>query len=99
MIENINNKTTFEILSIDEFADRLKVGRSTIWNWKNDGTLVPGHHYIQKGKVLRFIWARDLILELHDDNGTVPDSDEKILPEVIPTPKPQSKKVGINLDY
>jgi|AMQJ01.1.fsa_nt_gi hypothetical protein len=98
-MDELKNIHPFEILLIDEYADRLKVGRSTIWNWKNDGTLIPGHHYLQKGKVLRFIWARDLILELHDDNGTVPDSDEQILPEVTPTPKPRSKKVGINLDY
>lgn len=98
-MEELKNTGPFEILLIDEFAERLKVGRSTIWNWKNDGTLVPGHHYIQKGKVLRFIWARDLILELHDDNGTVPDSNEKILHEITPTPKPRSKKVGLNLDY
>lgn len=98
-MEESKNIDPFEILLIDEFADRLKVGRSTIWNWKNDGTLIPGHHYIQKGKVLRFIWARDLILELHDAKNSDSDPNDKVLPQETQPVKVRSKKVGLNLDY
>jgi len=93
MIEESNNTPPFEILLIDEFAERLKVGRSTIWTWKKDGTLVPGHHFIQKGKVLRFIWSRDLVLDLH--GMELPEAD--YTPETPKAPSP--KKVGINLNY
>jgi len=98
-MEEFKNIHPFEILLIDEYADRLKVGRSTIWNWKNDGTLVPGHHYIQKGKVLRFIWARDLILELHDLNSSNSDPNDKILPENNSPSSVRNKKIGLNLNY
>jgi len=98
-MEEFKNIHPFEILLIDEYADRLKVGRPTIWNWKNDGTLVPGHHYIQKGKVLRFIWARDLILELHDLNSSNSDPNDKILPENNSPSRARTKKIGLNLNY
>ena len=98
-MEEFKNKNSFEILLMDEYAGRLKVGRSTIYNWKNDGTLVAGRHYIQKGKILRFIWAIDLILELHDQQDSATESNEKILPEETHSSEIRSKKVGINLDY
>lgn len=98
-MEELNHKNSFEVLLMEEFADRLKVGRSTICNWKNDGTLVAGRHYIQKGKVLRFIWAIDLILELHDKKDSATGSNEKILPENNSPSRIRSKKVGLNLNY
>ena len=52
----------FESLRIDQYAKRLKVGRTTIFKWKKEGTLVPGRHFIKKGKIVRYIWARDLII-------------------------------------
>lgn len=64
----MKNTPSFEILRIDEFAKRLKVGKSTVYDWKNNGTLVPGRHYIKKGKIVRYIWAMDLLLELHSNS-------------------------------
>ena len=98
MTKESNNIPHFEILLIDEFAERLKVGRSTIWTWKKDGTLVPGHHYIQKGKVLRFIWSRDLILDLHGLDLSKTEPHEEIGIEKKHQTNPR-QKVGINLDY
>ena len=105
-MDESKNIHPFEILLIDEYADRLKVGRSTIWNWKNDGTLVPGHHYFQVGKILRFIWARDLVLDLNQkdaisEGGETIDSseDQKSCLSAKSRSKVQPHKPGINFEY
>lgn len=66
MNESIKSEDTFELLHTDEFAKRLKVGRTTIFKWKKEGALVPGRHFIKKGKIVRYIWNRDLIMEIHE---------------------------------
>lgn len=101
MEESSNISSSFEILLLEEFADRLKVGRSTVCNWKNDGTLIAGRHYIQRGKVVRYIWARDLILELHDENHQEKERDlkQKLSQNNTYNQEVSSKKTGINLDY
>ena len=81
IMEDKRNNKSFEVLLLDEYAERLKVGRSTICNWKKDGSLKPGHHYFQKGKVLRFIWDIDLIMELHEISDIAAPSDTESLPE------------------
>jgi predicted site-specific integrase-resolvase len=63
----IESADAFELLHTDEFAQRLKVGRTTIFKWKKEGTLVPGRHFIKKGKIVRYVWARDLIMEIHEN--------------------------------
>lgn len=87
----------FEILLVDEYAERLKVGKSTIFYWKEKGILKPGRHYFQTGKVLRFIWALNLIMEIH----CMPKPEPEEEPEKIKTREKSSgpHKAGINLDY
>ena len=58
---------TFELLHIEEYAKRIKVGRTTIFKWKREGILVPGRHFIKRGKIVRFIWEPNLIREIHEN--------------------------------
>ncbi len=97
----LNENTSFEILFLDEFADRLKVGRSTVHNWKKKGILKTGKHYIKQGGVLRFFWEKNLLLSLNEDMPPVPTGKEET-PHITPSPsekKHTSGKIGINLDY
>ncbi len=90
---------SFEVILIDEFARRLKISRATIFEWKKKGVLVPGRHYFQRGKVLRFFWDRGVVAEL--DNSPQPGANP------MPATDPQSitgknldiGKPGINWDY
>nr|WP_321399410.1 hypothetical protein [uncultured Desulfobacter sp.] len=86
----------FEVLLIDEFAKRLKVGRSTIFDWKKKGILKAGQHYIKQGRVLRFFWAKDALLNLCEPSEKSSRHDNK--EESNHTPK-SHRRVGINLDY
>jgi len=53
-----------EILTPEEFAERLKIGRSTLFEWLQKGILVPGKHFLKVGRVLRFVWSDDVVITL-----------------------------------
>ena len=67
MNESTKIHDALEPLHLEEYARRLKVGRTTIFKWKQEGVLIPGRHFIKRGKVVRYIWAFDLIMELHEN--------------------------------
>jgi hypothetical protein len=95
----MNPSDAFELLNIDEFAKRFMIGRTTIFKWKQDGTLIPGRHYIQKGKIVRYIWARDVIEDIHQKSER--DSEQPKNQVKIPIKeRPRAKNSSaINLKY
>jgi hypothetical protein len=95
----MKSSDALELLTIDEYAERIKIGRTTVFKWKQDGTLVPGRHYIKKGKILRFIWTRDVIEEIHQESEQTVKHPKK----GVKTPKKMSPRANdkctMNLDY
>ena len=65
----MKSSDAFELLHIDEYLKRFNVGRTTIFKWKREGILVPGRHYIQIGRTVRYIWALDVIREIHENSS------------------------------
>lgn len=59
-----------EILTPEEFAQRLKIGRSTLFEWIRNGVLVPGRHFVKIGRVLRFSWNDDVLFTLETEKET-----------------------------
>ncbi|MFA7405199.1 MAG: helix-turn-helix domain-containing protein [Pelobacteraceae bacterium] len=53
-----------EILTAEEFAHRLKIGRSTLFEWLRNGVLETGVHYVKIGRILRFNWNEDVFSTL-----------------------------------
>ena len=51
-----------EILTVDEFALRLRLSRATVFIWMQKGILERGKHYLKQGRVLRFLWNEETIL-------------------------------------
>lgn len=56
-----------EVLTIEEFAQKMKVCETTVWKWIRNGKLRPGRHFIQIDRVIRFHWSVRLIDRLQDD--------------------------------
>lgn len=56
-----------EIITLEEFAAKMKVSETTVWKWLRHGNLRPGRHYIQIERVIRFHWCRELVERLHED--------------------------------
>lgn len=46
--------SSFDLLTVDEFAERLKVSRTTVFGWLKSGILAEGVHYLRLGRILRF---------------------------------------------
>lgn len=63
--KNHSGKNDFELLTQKEFCDRLKISRTTLFEWKKAGILKPGIHYFQVGSVVRYIYDKETIKTIH----------------------------------
>lgn len=52
-----------DLLTVEEYADKLKVSRSTVFNWLKSGLLEEGKHYFRLGRIIRFVWDTGLLLK------------------------------------
>ena len=51
-----------EMLTIEQFAERVQVSRSTVFSWMKQGLLVEGRHYFKIGAgTLRFPWGPEYL--------------------------------------
>lgn len=53
-----------EFLTIEQFAARLQVSKSTTYNWIAQGWLQSGQHVLHVGGVIRILWSDDLLSHL-----------------------------------
>jgi len=93
------NSDNIELLTIEEYARRFGVCRTTIFEWKKRGKLKSGRHFIKIGRVLRFFWSIDVIRDLHNVNNKkieTPDADIKAAKKVMMDIK---KRSTINFEY
>jgi hypothetical protein len=49
-----------DLLTVEQFAERLQVSRTTVFGWLKTGALAERVHYFRLGRVLRFRWHDDL---------------------------------------
>jgi len=83
-----------EILTADQFAQRLQVSRATLFNWMQKGFLVQGKHYFKRGHILRFIWSDDLIQGLLEESGEVAGKRQPVKPSAVPIQKEKSSSIN-----
>lgn len=53
-----------EILTVEQFALRLTMSRTTLFEWLKSGILVQGKHYFKVGRILRFVWDESMLLTI-----------------------------------
>ncbi|BBA70633.1 helix-turn-helix domain-containing protein [Geobacter sulfurreducens] len=93
-----------EMLSIEQFAAKMGVKRTTIYDWLKSGHLRSGRHYIRIGGTVRFPWGVELLQKLFEDSiePTQPETHKdkealiKPLPRIVATGK---RQLQVNLDY
>lgn len=95
---------THELLTPEEFANKLKIGRSTLFEWIGKGILLPGKHYFKIGRVLRFVWSDELIQLLLERTVTISIEGDILSQPQMVAPKKSIKpgnnnKTGINWEY
>jgi hypothetical protein len=94
----MNYSENIELLTIEEYAKRFGVCRTTIFEWKKRGKLQAGRHFIKIGRVLRFFWSLDVLKDLHDvDNQRFETTARH--GEPIDKCKKNNKKCAIDFEY
>ena len=91
-----------EFLTVEEYADRLKVSRTTVFSWLKNGELREGADYFRRGRIVRFRWPP---FPTKPQPQTAEDADRKPQrPTASPCPRKQTQEErgtgpAINLDY
>jgi len=53
-----------ELLTLEQFAERLEISRSTAYSWLTEGHLVAGKHVVRIKRVIRVLWSTELLTHL-----------------------------------
>jgi predicted DNA-binding transcriptional regulator AlpA len=91
---------TPELLTVEQFAQRLAMSRTTLFEWLKTGALVQGKHYFKVGRILRFIWDESLLLKIGTNRGG--RKGKKQIKAQLPKNKRQlhsPSEPAVNLDY
>lgn len=62
-----------ELLTLEQFAERLLVSRSTAYTWLAEGRLVAGTHYIRLNRIIRVVWSDALLNHLLSMSAQEPE--------------------------
>ena len=82
----------FEMISVEEFAARMGVSRSTVFAWLAKGHLPEGKVYVRIGKTIRFIWSIEAIAAMSEKNAS------ESFPETS-DPLKSGRKSAMNLEF
>jgi hypothetical protein len=52
----MNSHSESELLTVEQFAQRIQVSRTTVFGWLKNGDLREGVHYLRVGRIIRFHW-------------------------------------------
>jgi excisionase family DNA binding protein len=99
-----DNLFQVEMLTIEQFAAKMAVSRTTVYEWLKSGYLRAGRHFIKIGGTVRFAWGPELFQKLFEDSQTEEPKQEvqkDECKEVKFHQPPTSRKAAsqINLDY
>ena len=86
-----------DLLTVEQFAEKMQVSRTTVFEWLKNGALQEGKHYFKIGRIIRFVWDATLFLR---------GRGEKREPRKKTPPRPKDKRrnhapsqPAVNLDY
>lgn len=89
-----------QLINIEEFAKRLQVSRTTVFDWIKKGKLLPGRHFFKVGRVIRFGWGPDLVRKLYEDSDTPSKASRDIKPQPTRSSRADARRgAAIDLDY
>ena len=110
----VHNLQMPELLTVEQFAERMQVSRTTVFSWLKNGVLQETVHYFRVGRILRLCWREGLFLTsqqrpISEDEGlpqtTLPKRSEQDSQRgEAPVNSPpltfsNGSGPGVNLDY
>lgn len=69
LVKEGNGASVVEVITPEEFIQRLGIARSTLYLWKSKGWLVERRHFLKIGKTVLYYWSNELLLDLHDSSN------------------------------
>ena len=94
------NPDSVEIITLEQFADKMQIARTTAFEWKRNGKLLAGRDFVQIGRVIRILWGAELLKRLLE--STAETESEKVAERSKPKAKivkPPKQKTAINFAY
>jgi len=91
-----DHQTTPDVLTVEQFAERLQVSRATVFAWMQKNILVQGRHFFKIGRVLRFVWNAEAVAVLLNCSAGPTLQTAKVAP--LPTAGGR-KSSAINFEY
>lgn len=82
---------SFDLLDLEEFARRMGVSRSTVFDWIARRRLVPGRHFLRVGKTLRFFWSLEALRTLTGDDPVEGEQGDGCRQKI--------RKPAVNMDF
>jgi len=82
---------TPEILTVEQFALRMQVSRTTVFGWPKNKVLEEGVHYFRVGRILRLCWREGLFL---NSQPRPLSEDESPPPPTLPKRSEQDSQRG-----
>lgn len=70
------------LLTVEQFAKRMQVSRTTVFGWLKSGVLQEGVHYLRIGRILRLGWREGLFFNSQQRQLSEDDSQEAPLSPV-----------------
>lgn len=94
----MNSHSESELLTVEQFAQRFQVSRTTVFGWLKNGRLREGVHYFRIDRILRFRWPFFFNAE------PPPQTDVNLEYKSTASVRPPEKRLrgippAINLDY
>lgn len=85
-----------DLLTVEQFAERMQVSRTTVFGWIKAGALKERVHYIRLGRVLRFRWGVDLFFNRQTRPNNAEDAPETPPPATVSTLDSQRGEAPVN---
>ncbi len=83
------------MISIDEFAQLMRISRSTAYTWVAAGRLEPGRHLLRIGRVVRIVWSEELLAHLLAQT----EAEIKEVPKLVRKGKGGRNCCALDTDY
>lgn len=95
----MNPNETPELMTVEQFAERLQVSRTTVFYWLKNGELSEGVHFFRLGRIIRFRYDENLFFTGKPASKPTADKAKALIRPKGKKPAPAPSRQAINLDY
>lgn len=94
----MDSNNYFEILSLGDFAKKMGISKTLVYEWIDDGFINEGDHYLRRKRKLLFMWSKDTVTSIFKNSKK---KDPVIDSAIHPTSgiNKGRKATKVNLDY